>query len=111
VVIKWFANPHMLNGQDYTHAGTNMTSMLVYDTAGNEIKISNLTNPISVVFPYKRSSGYEDEFLKCQYFDDNQNRFLKTGCGNAFVNNVKLPCTTCTNSSDTFGYSDTFVCR
>lgn len=64
LAIKWLANPHLLNGEGLTEIGTNITSLIVFDGKGNELEISNLTTPVSVILPYKKSSGYNKEFLK-----------------------------------------------
>jgi len=94
LAIKWHANPHIMNGDLPTQTGTNVTSFLLYDSKTNEFDVSNLTNPISVVFPYRKSTGYNKEFLKCQYYDESTNTFSKIGCGHGFVDSVQLPCTT-----------------
>jgi hypothetical protein len=94
IAIKWFANPYLMNGDTFTQAGTNITSLMTFDGKGNELVIANLTIPIAIVWPYLKSSGFSQEFLKCQYFHINNNKFQKDGCGYAFVSNVQLPCTT-----------------
>jgi hypothetical protein len=92
--VKWLANPHLLNGKILTQVGTNMTTFAFFDNKGNELQIKNINTPISIVFPYSKSTGYNNEFLKCQYFDTETKNFKKDGCAHAFVPEVKLPCTT-----------------
>lgn len=111
LAIKWLANPHILNGDLPTHIGTNMTSLVAYDGIGNELSISNLNNPISVVFPYEISSGYTSEFLKWQYYSTSQSRFLKDGWGFAYIKDVQLPWSTWAAENVTFVTTDAYLCR
>lgn len=92
--VKWLANPHLLNGNSLTQVGTNMTTFAFFDNKGNELQIKNVKTPVSIVFPYSKSTGYNTEFLKCHYFDTASKNFKKDGCSHAFVPDVKLPCTT-----------------
>lgn len=79
LAIKWFANPNTLNGGLLTQKGTNITSLILFDGSGNELFVSNLTTAISIVFPYAKTSGYDTEFLKCQYYDTSLKKFSNNG--------------------------------
>jgi hypothetical protein len=110
LAIKWLANPHLLNGDSPTSIGTNMTTLAFYDGKGTELRISNLTNPVSVLFPYSKASGYSTEFLKCQYYSPSDKKFFKDGCGHAYVDNIQLPCTTCADDNS-YIVTSVFLCR
>ena len=77
--IKWLANPFVLNSDEFSQVGTNTTSFSVYDNAGNELDIENLTIPISIVIPYKKNTGYSREFLQCQFYNETLNTFSSDG--------------------------------
>lgn len=110
IAIKWFANPYQMNGDTFTQTGTNMTSLKIFDGKGNDLLISSLSTPVSIVWPYLKSSGFNTEFLKCQYFNTINNKFQKDGCGYAYVSDVQLPCTTCA-ADNSYVVTDVFLCR
>ena len=110
LAIKWFANPNTLNGGLLTQKGTNITSLILFDGKGNELLVKNLTNAISIVFPYAKTSGYDSEFLKCQYYDTTLKKFSNNGCGHAIIDNVQLPCTTCA-VDNSYLVTTVFSCR
>ena len=92
--IKWLSFP-ILHSLDYHPLlETNVSTLTVRNTAGQELSISGLTNPVETRIPYRPTGAFDDSLLRCTFWDDPQHEFSDASCGLNFMN-AQLPCLNC----------------